>query len=436
MFKNPNHRNIFGIWLGWALIMLAYHNLLPARLTVQPPDRALEWTVTETMPGSQYGKIYLNEPFLNRHVSWDSEYYLAIAVGGYEDPSPMRIRSNTGETTESGGFWPFVVPPQSAERPGISLSYAFFPFYPMMIRLFALPLSLLGMNAIATASLAGVIVSMLGTLAAMIALYEFARTELDESSGLRAAFYLLIFPSGFFLAEIYTEGLFVGLAFSSLLLLRRGHRGWAALVAVLATFTRAVGVTLAIPLFISWIKDAEWLELDMEWKQIYYRGLPWRILLNGLIATAPIIAFFLWRISYYGLAFSLVEEEFFGRGLLSLGYTFIAWKDGFMEIFGNNPNAAAYYFVEWLGIIIGFAACIAGFKRHPDLAIFGFLVVFLSFTSGPAQGMYRYVLAAPPVFLFLSRLGKNPIFDRIWTIASMLLMSMMCIMYMFDMWAG
>lgn len=436
MFKNPNHRNIFGIWLGWALIMLAYHNLLPARLTVQPPDRALEWTVTETMPGSQYGKVYLNEPFLNRHVSWDSEYYLAIAVGGYEDPSPMRIRSNTGASTESGGFWPFVVPPQSAERPGISLSYAFFPFYPMMIRLFALPLSLLGMNAIATASLAGVIVSMLGTLAAMIALYELTRTELDESSGLRAAFYLLIFPSGFFLAEIYTEGLFVGLAFSSLLLLRRGYRGWAALLAVLATFTRAVGVTLAIPLFISWIKDAEWLELDMEWKQIYYRGLPWRVLVNGLVATAPIIAFFLWRISYYGLAFSLVEEEFFGRGLLSLGYTFIAWKDGFMEIFGNNPNAAAYYFVEWLGIIIGFAACIAGFKRHPDLAIFGFLVVFLSFTSGPAQGMYRYVLAAPPVFLFLSRLGKNPIFDRIWTIASMLLMSMMCIMYMFDMWAG
>lgn len=437
MFKNPNHRNIFGIWLGWALIMLAYHNLLPARLTVQPPDRALEWTATETMPGSQYGKIYLNEPFLNRHVSWDSEYYLAIAVGGYEDPSPMRIRSNTGtSSTGGGGFWPFVVPPQSAERPGISLSYAFFPFYPMMIRLFALPLSLFGMNTIATASLAGVIVSMLGTLAAMIALYEFARTELDESSGLRAAFYLLIFPSGFFLAEIYTEGLFVGLAFSSLLLLRRGYRGWAALLAVLATFTRAVGVTLAIPLFISWIKDAEWLELDMEWKQIYYRGLPWRIVVNGLVATAPIIAFFLWRISYYGLAFSLVEEEFFGRGLLSLGYTFIAWKDGFMEIFGNNPNAAAYYFVEWLGIIIGFAACIAGFKRHPDLAIFGFLVVFLSFTSGPAQGMYRYVLAAPPVFLFLSRLGKNPIFDRIWTIASMLLMSMMCIMYMFDMWAG
>jgi len=436
MFRNPHHRTIFGIWLGWALIMLTYHILLPARYIIQPPDRALEWTATETMPGSQYGKIYLNEPFLNRHVSWDSEYYLAIAVGGYEAPGPARIRGNLGDASSGGGYWPFVIPAESITQPGISLSYAFFPFYPMMIRLFALPLSLLGLNSIATATLAGLMVSMLGTLPAMIALYEFARVESDDAGGVRAAFYLLIFPSGFFLAEIYTEGLFVGLAFSSLLLLRRGYRGWAALLAVLATFTRAVGVVLAVPLLIAWIKEAEWLELDMEWKQIYYRGLPWRIISNGLVATAPIIAFFLWRVSYYGLAFSLVEEEFFGRGLLSLGYTFIAWSDGFRAIFESNPQAAAYYFVEWFGILIGFTACIAGFKKHPDLAIFGFLVVFLSFTSGPAQGIYRYVLAAPPVFLFLSRLGKNPIFDRVWTIASMLIMSIMCAMYMFDMWAG
>ena len=152
--------------------MLAYHVFLPARYTIQPPDRALEWTATETTPGSQDGKIYLNEPFLNRHVSWDSEYYLAIAVGGYEAPGPARIRGQVGDDTPSTGFWPFVIPAQSTEIPGISLSYAFFPFYPMMMRLFAIPLSLFGLNAIATASLAGVIVSLLGTLAAMIALHD------------------------------------------------------------------------------------------------------------------------------------------------------------------------------------------------------------------------------------------------------------------------
>jgi hypothetical protein len=435
MFRKPHHKTILGIWLGWAVIMLAYHNFLPARFTIQPPDRALEWTATETMPGSQNGKIYLNEPFLNRHVSWDSEYYLAIAIGGYEDPNIGRIPGEFGAST-GPGYWPFVIPQEALGIPGISKSYAFFPFYPMMIRLMSFPLSLLGMNPIATATLAGVLVSMLGTLAAMFALYELALPELGEDGALRSVFYLLIFPSSFFFAEIYTEGLFIGLAFSSLMLLRRGSFGWAIFFAVLATFTRAVGVALSIPIFMAWLRTSEWMELDMEWRQLYYRGIPWKIVFNALAAVAPILAFFLWRVSYYGMAFSRVEEEFFGRGLLSLGVSFITWSEGFKAMFGINPNAAAYYMVEWLGIIVGVSACIAGFKRHPELAIFGTLVVFLSLTSGPAQGMYRYVLAAPPVFLFLSRLGKNPIFDRTWTILSTLLMGVMCAMYMFDMWAG
>lgn len=435
MFRNPNHRLVLGIWIGWVIIMISYQILLPARLTVKTPDYALNWTATETKPGSQRDKLYLNEPFLNRHVSWDSEFYLAIAIGGYENPNIRRINSQVGQST-GAGYWPLVIPASAQAIPGISLSYAFFPFYPLMIRLFAIPLSLFGMNPIATASLAGVMVSMLGTLAAMFALYEFAKDEMDEAAGLRAAFYMLIFPSGFFLAEIYTEGLFVGLAFSSLLLIRRKHLGWAALLAVFATFTRAVGVVIFIPLLIAWIKEGEWMELDLEWKQIFHNGIPWRSILKGLVVLAPLAAFLLWRISYYGLAFGRVEEEFFGRGILAFGNTYISWSEGFRALFGNTKNASAYYFVEWLGILIGFTACIAGFKKHPDLAIFGFLVVFLSFTSGPAQGMYRYVLAAPPVFLYLSRLGKNQAFDKIWTIISVLLMGMMCIMYMFDMWAG
>ncbi|NJN53696.1 MAG: hypothetical protein HC804_02420 [Anaerolineae bacterium] len=47
---------------------------------------------------------------------------------------------------------------------------------------------------------------------------------------------------------------------------------------------------------------------------------------------------------------------------------------------------------------------------------------FLSFTSGPAQGMHRYVLAAPPIYLLLSEWGVKPAFDRVWTITSVLLM--------------
>ncbi len=438
MANTPTKRTVFALWLGWAVILLTYNVFVPARFTLVRPDKALAWTANSTrVGGEQDGKYYLQDPFLKRQVAWDSEYYLAIALGGYEDPHPDRVGQMSGIVRSGAGFWPFVIPPNSGVvREGISLSYAFFPLYPFLMRLLARPLTIFGLTSIGAATLAGVIISMVGALAAAQAIFALAQDEFGPDGGLRAAFYLLIFPSSFFLGVVYTEGLFVGLAFSSLLLLRRGHFVWAALLAVLATFTRAAGVTLVVPLLMAWVKEGDWLELDMEWRQLYFKGLPWRAIGRGLVAFAPLIAFVVWRLSYFGMAFSRVEEEFFGRGFLSLGYTYTAWREAFYSLFGSNPQTAAYYAVEFAAIVLAFTACIAGLKHYPDLAWFGLLVVVLSFTSGPAQGMYRYVLAAPPIYLFLSRLGRRPAFDRIWTLGSILTMGVMATMFMFDMWSG
>jgi hypothetical protein len=347
----------------------------------------------------------LGERFLNGQVSWDSEFYLAIATGGYDNPGVRTIRADLGSSSANLGFWPFHVPANVASSHQLSLSYAFFPFYPLTIRFAALPLSAVGMNPIATATLAGELVSILGTLAAMLALYELARAELGDEGGLRAAFYLVIFPSGFFLAQVYSEGLFVGLAFCALVLMRRGRLGWAALLAAFATLTRAVGVALVVPMLISWIKSDEMF--NKNWRKTLAKGIPWKTIGRGVLALTPLITFFLWRASFYGQAFGKVEDDFFSRSLFSFAASFDGWTAGFHALFGENSQAAAYYAVEWGAIILGVTACIASLRRNTDLALFGLLVIFFSITSGPAQGMHRYILAAPPVFLILSRLGKN-----------------------------
>jgi hypothetical protein len=310
------------------------------------------------------------------------------------------------------------------------------PFYPLVTRLVAFPLRLLGLTPIATSTLAAVIVSALGTLAGMVALYDLVKDELGGEGGLRAAFYLIAFPSGFFLAQVYTEGLFVGLAFSCLALIRRKHLAWAALLAALATWTRAVGVALLIPLAIPWLQAGEWIDLDLEWKQIYFQGLPWRAIGRGLIAFAPLVAFFVWRMSDLGAGFSFVEEIYFGRGFLSLGTTFYTWTGAFQSLFEANSQRVAYYLIEFGAIILGFAACFATWRRYRGIAWFSLAVVLLSFTSGPAQGMHRYVLGAPSVFIALSQWGRHPAFDRAWTILSLLLMGMIAALFTFDMWAG
>ena len=79
-----------------------------------------------------------------------------------------------------------------------------------------------------------VIVSALGTLAAMLALYDLTHEALGEDGGMRAVFYLLIFPTSFFFVQVYTEGLFVGLALACLALLKRKHLVYAALLGAAA----------------------------------------------------------------------------------------------------------------------------------------------------------------------------------------------------------
>jgi hypothetical protein len=421
-------------WLAWVIIVIAFQAWATARIVPVYPDRAQTWTEEFTGEGYQEGHVYLLEPFMNDQVAWDSEYYLAIAIGGYDDPgsphlTPQGVQISVRDHTVSQSG--------SSFSESISLSHAFFPFYPLMIRLFAFPLQLLGFNEIATATLAGVIVSALGALLGMLALYDLTRDSLGEAGALRTPFYLIIFPTGFFLLQVYTEGLFVGLAFACLAMLRRKHWLAAALLGVAATMTRAVGIALIIPMIVVWLRTGEWIDLDLEWQQIFHEGIPLRPLARGLLAFSPLIAFLIWKFSYLGLAFDYIESNYFGRGFLQLGYSFYAWAEAFRTMLaGTNPQHTAYYLTEFLGLAIGIIACIVTFKTHPEIAWFSLAVVLISWGSGPAQGIHRYILGAPAVFITLARWGNNPVFDRAWTMLSILLMGVLAMLFAFNMWVA
>ncbi len=261
-------RKIFLIWLVWALIVIGFQALATARFQPVFPDLAQEWTATYTLPSTyQVGRPYLVEPFMNAQVCWDSEYYISIALGGYDDPKVPHLTPFRGTTYWQDGML-FEGTRYNGES--LSLDYAFFPFYPWVMWVFIQPLKLIGLNLTATATLAGVIVSALGTLLGMLALYDLTSESLGDDGAMRAAFYMLIFPTGFFLVQVYTEGLFVGLAFGCLAMLRHGRWLPAALLGAAATLTRAVGVALVIPITLTWFRTGDWLDIDLEWRQIYY----------------------------------------------------------------------------------------------------------------------------------------------------------------------
>jgi len=297
------------------------------------------------------------------------------------------------------------------------------------MRVVAFPLKLLGLDPISTSTLAGVIVSLVGTLAGMLALFDLAREELGDEGAWRSAFYLLIFPAGFFLAMVYTEGLFIGLAFGSLALIRRRQWLSAALLASCATLTRAVGVALVIPLMMAFVRTG-------QWRQIHLARSGMKQLALALIILAPILAYLVWRVSPLGPLFQLVDEEYFGRQFLAIRSSFNGWLRAFQSLFGSNPQTAAYYLVEFGATFLGILACIFAWRSYPEETVFSLAVIFISLTSGYPQGMHRYVMAAPVIFLFLGRLSKHPDFDRAWTILSMLLMGGLALLFAADMWAG
>jgi len=409
-------RTIFFTWLAWVFLVIGFQAWATARLVPVYPDRAQQWTTQFTGAGYQQGHIYLLEPFLNDQVAWDSEYYIATAIGGYDNPEIGLVGQ--------GGHQ-------------VSRSYAFFPFYSVMIRLFMFPLSVFELNEIATAALAGVVVSALGTLLGMFALYDLTRESLGQNGALRAVFYLIIFPTGFFLVQVYTEGLFIGLAFTCLAMVKRNHWELAALFGIGAVLTRAVGAALVLPMGINWLRMGEFNELDVEWQQIILPGIPWRPVYHALLAFAPAIVFFLWKISNLGVSFDFVEQSYFGRHFLDFPGAFFNWFSALHDmLLGRNPQASAYYFTELLGLTLGLVTCGRCLKTHPELGWFSLAVFILSWASGPVQGIHRYILAAPAVFVTLSQWGENPIFDRAWTILSIMLMGFLSAMFAFNLWVA
>ncbi len=102
----------------------------------------------------------------------------------------------------------------------------------------------------------------------------------------------------------------------------------------------------------------------------------------------------------------------------------------------DNLQARFYYTLEFAAVLLALVACILLFKRSPEVAVFGLAMIVFAFTSGAAQGMIRYVLVAPALFWVLADWGKRPAFDRVWSLASVLLMGVEAMLFSFNFWVA
>ena len=403
------------IWLGWAVLMLGFQDFVQARFQLERPDTVKDWTASWTTTDSGKRHPYLQSPVLKGHAAWDSEFYISIALHGYEDPAMRAASPESTPDVEVAG-------PKKGHPTWVSLNHAFFPGYPFAMGLIARPLAAFGVNPLGAAMIAGVIVSLVSALFAMFAIADLAQNgreaEADAGDGVRAAFYLAVWPAAVLMAQVYSEALFLALSFGALAVMRRGAWAWAAALAVAAVLTRATGVLLVIPFGITWFMLREGRSLS-----------------RGVLAAAPLIAYFAWRL-LYGADFDFVETRYFGRWPLAIGASLEAWRDFAETLIGGDPQARAYDLLELFGIVASLVTSALLWRRDKALTLYGLATFAVVATSGAALGMHRYALAMPSLFLAPAQLGRGPVFDRVWTLLSCLGLAVLTLLFTFGFWAG
>jgi hypothetical protein len=454
------------LWAVWWMALFLFQIMVPARFQTTGPDTMWKWSPEYNGLGWEGRHPLMADPFLNSHVAWDSEFYLAIGTEGHAAASiPVDPKTN------------------------LAKSYAWLPFYGWAMRVLSAPMQSLGIRPLAAAALAGVVISALGTLIGLMALYDLARPLIGAEGAWRAAQYFLIFPTSFFLAQVYTEGLYMALSFGCLALTQRRHYAWAGLLAAVAMWTRPVGLALALPL--AWGLFSEWRTwrdltlnqnaksknmrlavqpslssgitvsvLNSVWSVLQF-AMPtsitrisspddvtvdktylWRaqraLLFSAAFGLFLFLFSLLWlRFSDIGANFLTVQANLLQAEPLAMVRAIRKWGRLVLEMLSGSPTLALNSGLVLACTALGAIACLRMARQTWLLSLYSAIVLFIPMTGGfPPNSMTRYVLAAPVVFLFLGWVGRRGLVDASWRLISTLLLALLTAAWTFNYWAG
>jgi Gpi18-like mannosyltransferase len=306
---------------------------------------------------------------------WDSPYYIDIANQGYE-----------------------------------ALPYAmgYFPLYPMLMA---------GLSRFSGMSLAmaGMLISQVSYLAAILLLYKLARLIRDEHGyAMRCVLYMVLFPSAFFFYAVYAESL--SLAFSILamyvVLRARPHYARAGLALGIASAARPVGWLLNLVPLIEFFRRRKF-----NLSSLASLGTGLALAVSGIVAF--VLYLFLITCSF------LAIPEAQSGWLRQWQYPWITlWKSVRLTVAGNDIASDWFlYAINWsdllfTGSALAFTVVAIRWSWQQrfrwSLSIYLLVsMVFLLAQQGletvPLWGMTRWVSALFPFYLILGGVTRRRI---------------------------
>ncbi|MBI4039535.1 hypothetical protein HY388_01790 [Candidatus Daviesbacteria bacterium] len=247
----------------------------------------------------------------------------------------------------------------------------------------------------------GLVLVSLSTVGLVVVFYRLIRLDYEEDIAFRSLVLLLTFPSALFLSAFYTESLFLFLTVSSFYLARQKHWFWASFVCALVTATRPIGIVLAVALIVEYL-----MSVKFRLKRKNYSWLWLLVAPLGLVAYSSYLTFAFKN----PLAFFIVQSDW-QRGLSDYPWQII-YQD-IIQIFQMNPPAPFLLskLADFISSILFLALLVPVFRKlRLSYFIYAYGVLMVPLLTGVTTSMFRFVLAAFPMFIIGGILAKDELF--------------------------
>lgn len=259
----------------------------------------------------------------------------------------------------------------------------FFPLYPILVKIASLA-------TFGNLVLAGLLVSNIAFLAALILFYKMIAKTYSEKTALWSAIFLLAFPTSFYFGAVYTEGLFFLLIISAFYLLEQKKYWQAAIVGSFASATRLIGLFLA-PLIVS------------------RKNL--RAALPALIVPVGFLAYVIYlKLEFNNPLYFLTAQQIFGQersvgSIVLLPQVIYRYLKILSTVQGQPLITAAF---ELSATLIALALLILAIKKVKlQWVLFSFAAILIPTLTGTLTSMPRYILVAFPIYIVLAQIRST-----------------------------
>jgi len=294
------------------------------------------------------------------------------------------------------GRWDAIHYLDIARRGYYGTDMAFFPLYPLLIRIVG--------GLIGNYLVAGLIISNVAFLFGLLFFYKLVEHQYNRVVAHRAIFYVSIFPTAIFFSAVYTEALFFALTVASFYYIREHKWLAAGIFGGLAAFTRVEGILLFVPYVIEVFTPTA----AGSWKHpLAGRARSIRVVAGGvaIVLGLALYMLILWVLRGDPLYFSGVQAHW-NRHLAPPWVSL--WHSIALLFTSHTPQTVAGQAIELAFTALMIAVMIAGFQRlRPSFSAYMALSILVPLCTSSLMSMPRFALVLFPMFTVLALWGAK-----------------------------